>query len=116
MMQSEGIDIDAGAATPLLGPLVSPLTRQSHSGCRLGSDAATEATRAALLSPSSSWNAILPSLGDQFAVAHPALAAASDLNATIADDELYALLGGDGDNNDDDGLACGAGPGSRSGW
>ena len=105
-MQSEGIDIDAGAATPL----VSPLTRQSHSGCRLGSDAAAEATRAALLSPSPSWNAIWQSLGDQFAVAHPAPAAASDLNATIADDELYELLGGDGDTDDDDGPACGAGP------
>ena len=47
---------------------------------------------------------------DQFAAAHRAPTAARDLNATIADDQLYALLGGDGDTDDDNGPAGGAGP------
>ena len=111
-MQPEGIDIDAGAATPLLTMARRRhYCRQGHSGCRppllrrCRGDLRLAVFAKFVLERHSAGGA-----RDQFAAAHRAPTAASDLNATIADDELYALLGGDSDTDDDNGPAEGAGP------
>lgn len=110
MMQPEdpGIDIDAGAATPLVspGPLRGSGCRLARRRCRGDSRRGGHAAFAKFVLERHSADGAR----DQFAAAHPAPTAASDLNATIADDELYALLGGDSDTDDDNGPAEGAGP------
>ena len=102
-MQPEGIDIDAGAATPLVSPGPLRMSLWQRRRCRGNSHRAAFAKF--VLERHLAYGA-----RDQFAAAHPAPTAASDLNATIADAKLYSLLGGHGDTDDDDGSAGGACP------
>ena len=107
-MQPEGIDIDAGAATPLVspGPLRGSGCRLARRRCRGDSRRGGRAAFAKFVLDRHSADGArdqVAAAGKAHLQAHPAPAA--DLIATIPEDELYALLGGDDDDADDNGPA-----------